>query len=110
MDPNQPFNEHEYVAMQMTTISGLFTRKGGSPEEVGKGLGTSVPAGVGEATGLPIWRAGAEAVEAQRGVVTAVLEMLPSFLAEADLTLRATAGHSPCPLTLTHVWINERGN
>eukprot|EP00959_Pyramimonas_sp_CCMP1952_P219701 4593531-Pyramimonas_sp.AAC.1 len=74
--------------MQMATISGLYTRGHArvAADEVA-GAGGRIDGDSG-----PIWRAGAEAVEAQRGVVTAVLEMLPSFLADKDLTIRATAG------------------
>ena len=43
---------------------------------------------------VPIWRGGAESLEAKRGLVASILELLPVLFNDHDFTVRATAGAS----------------
>lgn len=89
VDLYRTYNAHDHVAMHMAIISGFHpetsTASLPSPDERELASGTS---GAGA---VPVWRAGAESLEAERGVVTSVLDMLPSLFGEEEQDVRAAA-------------------
>jgi hypothetical protein len=75
-------------AMWCATVSG-FHAAASLPERFGRSVSDDA-----EERKVPIWRGGAESLEAQRGLVASILELLPVLFNDPDFTVRATAGAS----------------
>jgi hypothetical protein len=75
-------------AIWCATVSG-FHALASLPERFGRSVSNDR-----DKRKVPIWRGGAESLEAQRGLVASILELLPVFFNDPDLTVRATAGAS----------------
>ena len=75
-------------AMWLATVSG-FHALASLPERFGRSVSDDE-----DDHKVPIWRGGAESLEAKRGLVASILELLPVLFNDHDFTVRATAGAS----------------